>query len=48
VPYETYDRIAQLAKQLNAHLLKTGRPLDAMGDLLNRLRSQLAIEAVSF
>lgn len=40
-PYETYDRIANLAKQLNAHLLQTGRPLYSMGDLFKRLISQI-------
>ncbi len=39
VAYETYDRINRLSKDLNAHLLKTGRPLDSMGDLYKRLSS---------
>jgi radical SAM superfamily enzyme YgiQ (UPF0313 family) len=46
VPFETYDRIAQLAKQLNAHLLRTGRPLDSTGDLFKRLHSQLVLKLV--
>jgi hypothetical protein len=41
VPYETYDRIAHLAKRLNAHLLQAGQPLDSMGDLFKRLNSQI-------
>ena len=39
--YATYDRIAQVAKQLNAHLVATGRPLDSFGDLLSRLEHSL-------
>lgn len=36
--YATYDRIARLAKMLNAHLTQTGNPLESFGDLLTRLR----------
>jgi radical SAM superfamily enzyme YgiQ (UPF0313 family) len=48
VPLETYSKINLLAKRLNAHLLKTGRPLDSFGDLYNRLSSQLKVEATLF
>jgi hypothetical protein len=44
VPDETYDRINRLSKELNAHLLKTGKPLDSMGDLYNRLSSQIELK----
>jgi radical SAM superfamily enzyme YgiQ (UPF0313 family) len=46
VPYETYARINCLAKELNKHLLKTGRPLDSRGDLYKRLRSQFILETI--
>lgn len=39
--YAIYDRIAHLAKRLNAHLRQTGRPLESAGDLLSRLRRAL-------
>jgi hypothetical protein len=45
VPHEAYAKITQLAKMLNAHLLQTGRPLDSLGDLYNRLSSQLNLES---
>jgi radical SAM superfamily enzyme YgiQ (UPF0313 family) len=45
VPYETYAKISRLAKDLNAHLLQTGQPLDAFGDLYSRLRSQLSLSS---
>jgi len=45
VPYETYAKINTLSKELNRHLLKTGRPLDSMGDLYRRLSSAVALEA---
>jgi hypothetical protein len=48
VPDATYDKINRLAKKLNAHLLKTGQPLDSFGDLYNRLSSQLKLEATIF
>lgn len=45
--YETYDRIARLAKTLNAHLMQTGNPLESFGDLLTRLRRAVrAVETV--
>lgn len=37
VGYAVYDLIARRAKQLNAHLLSAGRPLDSCGDLFARL-----------
>jgi radical SAM superfamily enzyme YgiQ (UPF0313 family) len=40
-PYETYAKINCLAKELNAYLRKTGRPLDAMSCLYRRLSSQI-------
>jgi radical SAM superfamily enzyme YgiQ (UPF0313 family) len=48
VPHETYSKINVLAKRLNAHLLKTGRPLDAMGDLFGRLRAHLNLTPAEF
>ncbi|MCE7942935.1 MAG: hypothetical protein DYG95_15245 [Chlorobi bacterium CHB1] len=46
--YATYDRIARLAKMLNAHLTQTGNPLESFGDLLTRLRRAVReVEAVS-
>jgi radical SAM superfamily enzyme YgiQ (UPF0313 family) len=47
VPYETYDKINRIAKTLNAHLLQTGRPLDSLGDLYNRLSSQINLGATA-
>jgi radical SAM superfamily enzyme YgiQ (UPF0313 family) len=44
-PYETYAQINALSKELNRHLLKTGRPLDSRGDLYQRLRSAVDLEA---
>jgi radical SAM superfamily enzyme YgiQ (UPF0313 family) len=46
VPYETYAKINALSKELNRHLLKTGRPLEAMGDLYQRLSSAVDLEAM--
>jgi len=46
VPEETYGKINRMAKALNAHLLKTGRPLDSTGDLYKRLHAQLTFEPV--
>lgn len=37
----TFARLALLAKQLNAHLLQTGRPMDSFGDLVTRLQAQV-------
>lgn len=46
--YATYDRIARLAKMLNAHLTQTGNPLESFGDLLTRLRRAVReVETVS-
>jgi len=46
VPYANYAKINMLSKELNRYLLKTGRPLDAMGDLYKRLNSQLDLETM--
>jgi radical SAM superfamily enzyme YgiQ (UPF0313 family) len=48
VPHETYGKINLLAKALNAQLLKTGKPLDAMGDLYSRLRAHLNLTPAEF
>ncbi|MGH7449975.1 MAG: B12-binding domain-containing radical SAM protein [bacterium] len=48
VPHETYNKINLLAKALNAHLLQTGRPLDAMGDLYSRLCTHLNLTPAEF
>jgi len=46
VPYEIYAKINSLSKELNRHLLQTGRPLEAMGDLYKRLSSAVNVETI--
>ena len=47
VPYDIYAKINSLSKELNRHLLKTGRPLDSMGDLYKRLLSAVNLKIVA-
>lgn len=47
VPYDIYAKINSLSKELNRHLLQTGRPLDSMGDLYKRLLSAIDLQTVS-
>lgn len=44
VPFEIYAQINVLAKELNKHLLKHGRPLAAMDELYQRLKSQIDLK----
>jgi len=42
--YETYSRIALLTKELNAHLRRTGTPLEPEPELLQRLQGRFSAE----
>lgn len=44
VPLAAYAQINILAKELNKYLLKHGRPLAAMGELYQRLKSQIDLK----